>query len=47
MSSKGKSNPLEIHPVTREAMQSEDDIKSTYLDMSCSTTIGHLPQSVL
>jgi hypothetical protein len=40
-------NPTELDLVIGEAMQSVPNIQSTFLDMSCSTTAGHLPHSML
>jgi hypothetical protein len=40
-------NPSALDPATEEAMQSALHVQSTFLDMSCSTTAGHLPHSAL
>jgi hypothetical protein len=39
--------PSELDPKTEEIMQSAIEMQSTFLDMSCSTTDGHLPHSSL
>jgi ferredoxin len=42
-----EKNPSELDPATEEAMQSALHVQFTFLDMSCSTTVGHLPHSAL
>jgi hypothetical protein len=40
-------NPSELAPATGVAMQSALHVQSTFLDISRSTTAGHLPHSAL
>jgi hypothetical protein len=43
----GEKNASELDPATGEAMQMAFDVKCTVLDMSLSTTAGHLLCSAL
>jgi hypothetical protein len=42
-----RKNPSELDSAIKEAMQSARHVQSTFLDMSRSTTVRHLPHSAL